>query len=277
MTAQHVSSATQFMEGMRLPFQSFRFLLRHRTLWPYALLPLIINIVLITGIVVALIFWAFPYLNPAEMVPAWMGETIHAGVEYMAYFFGILLSLLIGYVSFSTIGLIVASPFNDMLSEKTEILLIGQGDPNMPWKTWMAETMRTLAGSIGLLCLQWGITLCLLPFLLIPVLGAGLLFGVNGYFTGREFLDIPMARHYFRKAHRRAGLCGVRWRVTGFGVGMLLLMLIPGCVLIMLPVGVVGGTLLYVEIPWRAHFDAKALSYPHGFTSEPSSAATTIL
>src|SRR5262249_12014952 len=63
-----------------------------------------------------------------------------------------------------------------------------------------------------------------------------------------EYLDLPMARHLYAFREVRAALRSARPISLGFGGPLAALFLVPIVNLVSVPVGVVGGTLLYADL-----------------------------
>ena len=97
-------------------------LLNHPALRPFVLIPLMINI-LIFG---ALISIGFSYMSD---LMDWMLSRIPEWLHFIEWILwpliGITVSLITGYL-FTSVALIIASPFNALLAEKAEELITGQ-------------------------------------------------------------------------------------------------------------------------------------------------------
>jgi CysZ protein len=197
---------------------------------------------------------------------AWLSGVLSGLGEFLKYLVLLPLLLLAAYLSFTTVGMVLASPWNDLLSERVEDALCGERPAvEMPWKRRFRAMGLSLLDSLGIALLQIFFTLLTLPFLLIPVVGAAPMFLVNAYFAGRGFLEAGTARNFLRRRHVRCALRGRRRQILGLGVAMELLFLVPGVGLLMLPLGVTAGTFLYCRIDWESLLRENGLDRPEGF------------
>ena len=126
-------------------------------------------------------------------------------------------------------------------------------------------TIYSLWGSLVIALTQIACALLVLPLVLVPVVGFVPLFVVNAYFTGLGFFDVGVARNLLRMPHKRAMLSEHRWQVLGLGVSMQLLFMLPLVGLLMLPLGVTAGTMLYCDCDWAGVLKKRGLLFPPGF------------
>ncbi len=263
----HDSPIEAFVRGFGLPLRGLDLLLASRGVKRYAALPLLCNAVLYAAAIAAgvVLIWnwrievAWDFWGP---VGAWLSTTA-------TYFLGALKWLtfvpavaIVCYFSFTSVGMIVAAPFNELLSEKLEERICNRPAPVPLRLDAMAlgvlDALRLAAAQV--LC-----TLAALPFVLVPVLGAVPLFLVTAWFTGVGFLDTAMARHYLRRRHKRPVLRCARWEILGMGVAMQLLFLIPFLGLLILPVGVASGTIGYCAHDWERILARAGIEPPPGY------------
>lgn len=251
-----------FAGCMMLPGQAAGLLLRHRGLRAVAALPMLVNMVLY----LALMSFAFWWI--ARWEPAWLGEW-HAsgGVGWVAgwvvavakWAVAAPVVLVVVYFTFTTVGMVIAAPFNDVLSVRVEAVLSTRVPGEAASiRTWTRQMVATTIGSIRLLTLQILLSLLALPFLLMPVAGFLPLFLVTAYFGGLSMIDVAVARHDPTAGRLRRVLPGRRWQALGLGVGTELLFFIPLVGMLVLPLGVIAGTMLYVM--WDAGDGARATS-----------------
>jgi uncharacterized protein involved in cysteine biosynthesis len=157
-----------------------------------------------------------------------------------------------GYVFYVVSCLVATAPFAGALSVRAEAFASGAPVAKEGFGAALSASLRgaghTLLGailylglSLPLFVLQW-IALPLAPlFWLAGLVLSALFFAFDGF-------NEPL--------HRRAAGFGAKWRFVlahgaeslGFGTAVALLMAIPLVNLIVTPVSVVGGTLLYVEL-----------------------------
>ena len=162
---------------------------------------------------------------------------------------------LVIFYTFTIVANLIAAPFNALLAERVEQKL--QGLPAAPFQGYksipslLVRTFRSEAQKL-LYMAKWFILLIILT--LIPVVNiispvAWFIFGA--WMLAIEYADYPMGNHnlFFKdelktlKQHKGLSL--------GFGSGVALLTSIPFVNFLAMPIGVAGGTALWVK-----HFSA---------------------
>lgn len=259
------------LEGFFLPLRGARLLWGCPKARRQALYPLLANL-LVYVLMIGLGLWLIHRFDvqPVSWDFWWgLGSALASAVNYLLPVIKwlILMPLLLAvcYFSFTFVGMLIASPFNDLLSETLEKELTGREPAATDWKGMLRSMTVSLISTLRIVCKQGLCALCCLPLLLIPVLGAALMFVVMAYFAGLGFLDIGMARNGLPYRHKMSGAQNERWRLIGLGAGMQLLLLIPLAGLLVLPLGVSAGTLLYCRLDWRNLLAARNLPLPQGF------------
>lgn len=188
--------------------------------------------------------WAFP-------PEAWL-----QALWWIVY---ILLSIALSGLVYTTtvlVGGIVASPFNDMISQRTEQVLLGDRYVPPPPGNFVQEVLRSVWSSTVLVLAY---AACMLPVLalnLVPAVGqaayTAIALGVSSYFLALEYSDVLLQR-------RRIGLrekFGLVWRerglTMGFGLGTSLTLALPLLNFLCIPIAVVGGTVVGLSLEqWR--------------------------
>jgi len=259
----HLSTPTtklSFEECLLLPVRAAGLLLRHRSLRGVATLPMLVNLVLYVALM-ALAFWWI-----ARWEPSWLGEWFGnemAGwvVTAAKWAVAVPVLLVVAYFTFTTVGMVVAAPFNDVLSARVEAVLRtgGPAGETESLRAWTRQVIATAIGSARLLVLQVLLSLLALPFLLIPAVGFVPLFLVTAYFGGLSMIDVAVARHDPTAGRLRRVLPGRRLQTLALGAGTELLFFIPFAALLVLPLGVIGGTMLYVT--WTADHETRAVNH----------------
>lgn len=264
-------SLSAVVRGLTLPFRAARFLLFTQGLKRYAILPLIANIILyILAVSVFLYFlwnWNMYEVNWQFLGP--VGGWLSRAVNWMGWLVKLVVAMLAvgaAFFTFTAVGMALASPLNDILSEKVEATYIG-GKEKMekPLRFTVKAALRSVGDSLGTLGKQLFFTLLTLPFLFIPLVGFIPLFLVGGYFAAYGYLDSAMARNFLRPRHKQLLVDGRFWEVLGFGVMMQALFVIPFLGMLLMPVGVTGGTLLYCTEDWDGLLARAGTPPPEGF------------
>lgn len=261
-----------FVNGFFLPFRAARVLLANRGVKRYAILPLLFN-AFVYGVAILVFFyfvWEWDWIEPTWVfwgpVGGWLAWFASSIVESFKLLLLLPLAFVIAYFTFTSVGMILASPFNDMLSERVERALCTEREQiDVPIVLTLKATIFSIVDSLLIVLRQLGFTLLVAPLLLIPVIGFAPLFLVSAYFAGLGFVDTGMARNMLRNRHKRLLLRERRWQILGFGVAMQLLFLVPLMGMLLLPVGVTAGTMIYAGFDWAEALRKEDLQPPEGF------------
>lgn len=236
-------------KGFSIPFDSFGEIRRNSPLWRYIMIPLIINII-IFGAGFALL-WIFR-VDLIELIWAYPGDSWL--LEILWYTLGVIvfaLASLMAYFLFTPLGCLIASPFNDSLAGKSEQIF----DPEIP-QTEIPLSARAIFATIGrelVKVLAIGLVMGI-SFLLNLLPGIGSVFSIvfiaffGSWVFSLEYLDYPMNRHGYKLSEILAIIRQNRGYCMGFGLGAMLLLMIPILNLLCIPVCVVGATKLFVEL-----------------------------
>ena len=261
-----------FCRGFWLPLKAARLLWRESGVKRYAILPLVANILLYAAAFVLFIHlvsaWQWGSLTWEFWwgFGAWLSSILNVLLEFLKWPLLILPAIVACYFTFTAVGLVIASPINDILSERMEQRITHPKETvTLPLRLTANATLRSLVDSLWIAVRQTFFSLLVLPLLLIPVVGAIPLFIVGAYYAGLGFVDVGMARNYFCGKHKKPLLKDRYWELMGFGAAMQLLFMIPFVGLLVLPVGVTAGTMLYCNYDWRRAFAAAGIEWPIGF------------
>lgn len=239
-----------FASGFRYPLVAAFYILRHPSLWPWCILPIIINII----VIVLLWLWTGRFsdrLVEAYVTDAagWFWEALRKGAEVLVFLGRVVITL----VAFVVVGSFAALPFNDLLSEQTDKLAGGWNDPR-PF-----SPVR-IAGELAVTGLQEGKRMILYLSLVVPLFLLSFipLFApftlilniiVSAMFFTSDYLAYPMERrgalmfrHKFMIARRYF------FPSLGFGCAVTLMALVPVINFIFFPLAVVGGTLFFNDL-----------------------------
>ncbi|HEY6131540.1 MAG TPA: sulfate transporter CysZ [Halioglobus sp.] len=219
-------------------------LLNHPSLRPFVLIPLAIN-TLIFGSLIALGFSFISDLMDAMLsrIPAWLGF-----IQWILWpLIGITVSLIAGYL-FTTVALIIASPFNALLAEKAEELITGRPVESLEG---LGAALLAIPKSIlrELKKLLYYLPMALIALLLsfIPGIGAMAWLLLGAWMMSIQFVDYPMDNHQLSFADVKAAVRSHRLSSLGFGGLVALCTGIPLVNFFVVPAAVVGATLLWCE------------------------------
>ena len=241
-----LSSLSVYTKAISLVFQN-------KGLKRYAAIPVLINLwlysTIIASIVRQLYTWEpnIPNISPDLNWIAWINPFLDNIAAVAKWIFGLPLIFFISYFTFVFSCLVIASPFNDILSEKTETILTGNRKKPLGQTSQLLMMTRSILFTSKILLKQLFWSLLVLPLLLIPYIGFLPLLLVTAYFTGIALVDIPMNRHNWKSVQKKSWLRQSKYRIIGLGIIAELSFLLPLLPLFVFPLGVVAGTILYCQ------------------------------
>lgn len=237
------TSWKDFFQGLWLPFSALGLLFRSPRLFVLSAISSLVTLASLVLLVVGLWHWTGDLVSLLVAQPHhWFGRFLW-DVLY-ALTFALLL-----VAGANTVPLLLLAPLQEPLSEATEALC---GDyASRPFA--LGEFFRTTAASMGHTLLRVALLLAghaaLLLLNVVPGAGHAAWAICSALWTmgwlAVEYLDSPMTRHRygFRDVRRI-----VRQRLPlalGFGAALYVLLWIPVLDFFLIPVAVVGGTLLF--------------------------------
>lgn len=240
-----------FSRGFFYPFSSGPFLLAHPGLLRFIAIPFLIN----TAIFSIAVYFGLDFFNRTVTGYLPQGEAWYwLLISYALWVVAVLLTAVLVFFGFSVVGNLLAAPFNDLLSERTqEILGDRRSDEPLSLNAFWADTLRTLRDeAIKMACFVLGM-LFLLLLNLIPVLGT-LLYAVLSVTFTLFFLAVEYTGFVFGRQRRSFGqqcryLFSRKSLLAGFSSGVLALLAIPFLQFVCIPLAVVGATRLCHDFP----------------------------
>ncbi len=241
---------SQFSLGFFYPFRSFKLLMGTPSLWRFILIPFFINLVVFS----AAVYLGFDFFSDQVVQQIPQGDVWYWSIlYYVAWLIAMLLTTVLVFFTFTVIGNLIASPFNELLSERAEELLTGSGSSSpFSLQVFWADTRRTLAvefKKFGLFVLAM---VLILPLNLLPGLG-NLLYTILAvsltiFFLVVEYLGIVLTRQRFSFAQQRQFIFSRLFLMAGFGTGVLALLAVPLLQFLCIPVAVVAATRLWCDL-----------------------------
>jgi len=219
-------------------------LLVHPSLRLFVLVPLAINVVIFGS----LIGVGFSYVN--DLMDAMLAR-IPAWLEFIEWILWPLIvvtaSLITGYL-FTSVALIIASPFNALLAEKAEELITGQRvDAQEGLGAALLAIPRGVLREITKLLYYLPMALFVLLLSFIPGVGAIAWLLLGAWMMSIQFVDYPMDNHRMSFADVKAAVRSRRLSSMGFGGLVALCTSVPLVNFFVVPAAVVGATLLWCE------------------------------
>lgn len=261
--AYHGGVLDSYLRGAAQPFRGLLFLLRERSLWKYALVPFAINLLVVGLALLGLAFvfddvfayaTAFTELPKPSVWYRWLDYGLLWLLKWLVGALLLIVGLALTALLFLLLGAVIASPFNDVLAERVEALSTGRGRPEPPFSigALLSDGARSVLEELRKAGFFLVVFLGLLPLNLIPLAGT-LLYAaasttLSAFFLTLEFCDYAMSRRRLVFREKRALLLRHRGAALGFGSVMFLVLAVPLANLLLLPVGVVAGTRLFLEL-----------------------------
>ncbi len=241
-----------FRRGFFYPFAGLSLLLKHQALRRSAIIPILINCLVFIILIGALILYLQDGMS--YLTQNWMPQLMTSWSFLYYFFYFIFFIIGLGLCFFFTVimGSLLAAPFNDALSLKTEKLLTKDYiETRFTVSLAFKNAVLVLKNEIQKISFIVIIELSILLLHLLPVIGSGLYIIVNPLITflllSFEFVDYSLSRQALSFKKKKKVIFSNFPLFFGFGLGVSCLFLIPGLQLIIVPSSVVGATLLYYK------------------------------
>lgn len=226
----------RFFQGSNLFFHSLGLLLRYPSLFALALIPILLTVVALLGLAGGSAWIIGRWLQQSQLLAA-DGQVLIQALVF-------LLVLFVMYLVYLPLTRVFLAPLSEKLSHKTSVLTgANAGAKNeLGFFRSIAEGLKLVAVQLVLV----GLVLLLTIFL--PPVGVPLGVIVTILFCGIDFLDVPLSMRGYSMREKARFLWQQRALALGFAVAGYLLLHIPIFNLLVLPMGVVGATLLVNQV-----------------------------
>jgi CysZ protein len=239
------SESLSLAAGVRAFFSGIGFVLTTPRVWPYAIVPAFIMLVLSIGLSIAGFYgvgWLTDWIF-GEDRGTW--STIGYWTVKVVLWICALLLALLG-------GLSLAQPLSSFALEAIarirEERMTGRPAPNPPF---IASLLSSLQVAVATLVLGGVVItgLFILDIVFPPamIVTVPLKFLVTAWLLAWNFVDYPLGLRQAGMGRRCGWVCRHFSAFTVFGLLWSLIVIIPGVVLLILPMGVAGATTLVVE------------------------------
>lgn len=209
--------------------KAHRAILRHR-LWPYMILPGLMSL----GFFLTLVGIGIVYFGDiaAHIYQNYFPEFLKWGILLTATKLLLwLLLLLTGYVLYQPVVLILFSPVLGFLSEMTERRVFGSPSADLQIRQVLKDAMRGAVMSLRNLARMILAILLAWLMIVIPFVGAAasalIIFLIQAYYNGCALADYTLERKNFSVQERIRFTRTHRARMTGLGMGFMLILFIP--------------------------------------------------
>lgn len=224
-------------------FKGFE-LIRLKGIRRFVFIPLLINLLLFS--------FAFYYLYKEleqfmGIVMGWLPSWL-AWLNVILWPIAVITILIVFSFLFSTAANWLAAPFNGLLSEKIENILVGDESSNDGMLAIIKDIPRTLGRewtklvyyiprAIGFFILLW----------LLPVIGQIIWFLFVAWMMAIQYKDYPFDNHKIPFHEMKQALKNQQGLSYSFGVTVAIFAMIPIVNLIIMPVAICGATALWVD------------------------------
>jgi CysZ protein len=221
--------------------------LRLKPLRPFVVIPVAINVV-IYGIVMVLAYGKMNEWNQTvlDYLPEWLNF-----LTWLLWPMFILMLLVIMAYSFTIVANLIASPFNGLLSEKTENIMLNK---DVPSPTKLVDWVLLVPRALGREVVKWmyflPIILGLIILTFVPVINLitpALWFVFGAWSMAIQYCDFCADNHQQSFAAMKRGLKTYRWAYLGFGATVAAVSVIPLANLLVMPAAVIGASLMWSE------------------------------
>ncbi len=235
----------QFFKGINYFFKGLSFIFKPG-IFPFVLLPLLINILLLTG----LIYYSWQHfgLVVTYFETHWLLNQ-SSWLHWLIWPLSILLITLFGFFSFIVMANVLAEPFNSKLAEVVEQRLTGKTLPAWSWTQVIWSLWPKLLDFIRRMFYYLSRLVGIVILSLIPpvtLIAPLLWFSFGAWMLALEYTNYPMDNHHLTFRKMRQLLAHQRLMALGFGSAALLMMMIPLVNLLVMPVAVAGATCFWV-------------------------------
>jgi CysZ protein len=238
-----------FARGFYAPFRSVRILRNNPRLLPYIIIPFLINLIVFSSAV----YFGLDFFGTvvAEQLP--QGDAWYWAVLYwLIWTLAVLMTALLVFFTFTVVGNLIASPFNDLLSERTEQALSKKtNDEVFSLGQFLSDAWRTLLMEAKKMSIFVVVMLFILPLNLLPGIGSGiytvLALSLTLFFLSFEYLGFVMVRKHKFFSEQKSFILARKFLMLGFSCGVMVLLMIPFFQMLCIPLAVIGMTRLWCE------------------------------
>jgi CysZ protein len=235
-----------FSQGFFYPFRAGKFIRNHPVLLKYIIVPFLINFVVLS----LAVFWGLSFFNSVVVHYIPQGDAWYWVIlSYFLWALAILMTMILVFFGFTVTGAIIASPFNDILSEKTEEILTGIiNEEPFVFKIFLKDALQTVMDESKKIFIFVILMLLLLPLNLIP--GGTLPYSILSVLLTVFFLVVEYTGYVFYRKHltfhdQRRFIFSQKFLMLGFGTGIMGVLAVPFLQFLCIPLGVVGATQLW--------------------------------
>ena len=231
------------MNGVDCFFDGFR-LIRKAGLIKFFIMPTIVNVV----VLLTLFFVASSYLDSwVDVVMSWFPDWMSL-FYWLVWLIALMVVLALIIICFTFIANIVSSPFNALLAAKVESYLTDSA-PVSDVSLWLIlpRAFWREVSKLFYVLPRLALLLVITTVPLVNFLSPALWFLFGAWMMAIQYADYGADNNDVSFAKLKVTLQENRLQAMLFGLPVYLLLTIPGINLVVMPVGVAGGTRFWVE------------------------------
>ena len=240
---------TDFIRGAAVTFRAAGEFAVTTRYWRYSVIPLIISLVCYVGL--GLVFWIYVMPWVYGLLPEAKSGSFTIFVYALRWLVAIVSFIIVFTVfllTFTSVCILVTAPFVDQLALVYERDCYGVDFKFSGLKAFFSYCWTSAINSAraGLKIIFWSVVLFPLS-MLIPYAGFLLPAAVVGYYFGITFLLYSSEHRRLPYSVFKQHLQGSKMLIAGMGMVIYLAMFIPFLAIIVLPVAVLAGTIIFNE------------------------------
>ena len=241
---------TRFFNGAACSLRAVGIIVRTRRILFLSLTPFLLCLLIYVAFLVTVVFLAD---NVADLIiePGQWWRTVIRTALIIAV---ILAFIVLAVFTYTLVCFAVAGPFYDLLSGAVEKKLAGRVEEEpFSIRNTIVDVGRSVFHAVVMLAME--LCVLILGLLLVPVTTV-LALMASSVLLALAYLHYPMGRR--RWTLRQKLRFGRRhaWELLGLGLPLLVGLMVPLVGAVFLPVGVVGGTVLFLQLAERARTGA---------------------
>jgi len=240
-----------FVRGFSYPLRAIKFFRRKPGLLKYLAIPFFINLlVFVTTAYFGLDLFQGMLESYAPSTEVWYGILLY----YLVWTVVLLLTTVVVFFSFTVIGNLIASPFNELLSEQTEELVHGtRNEESFSLRRFWKESRYAILVEIKKMAVFVSCMVVLFGLNFIPGIGS-LIYAVltplfTLFFLVIEYMAFVLMRKQLSFTEQRRYIFKHPILMLGYACGVFCMLAIPFIQFFCIPLAVVGATLLWCDFP----------------------------
>lgn len=255
VTSGIVKPVAGFARGFSYPLRAIRLFRQQPGLLKYLMIPFSINFVVFSATVYFGLDLFQSMLNTyAPSTEAWYGVLLY----YFAWILAMLLSTVLIFFTFTVVGNLIASPFNELLSERVENNVRGMM-PEQPFtmKRFWQDAIYAVGTELKKITIFALCMILLFGINFIPGLGAPIYAilapALTLFFLVVEYMAFVLMRKHMTFKEQRSYVFKHPVMMLGYACAVFVLLAVPFVQFFCIPLAVVGATLLWCDFPAENH------------------------